>query len=120
MEMTVTRADVQKIVGDELESLRSRIIANHVAAKQVASGRTKSSIKVELTENGGILWGRFPFGTLETGRRAGRTPHNFISIIRQWIIDKGISVPPIQYIRKPSERWKPKYTPKERGVMSMI
>ena len=62
MEMTVTRADVQKIVGDELESLRSRIIANHVTAKQVASGRTKSSIKVELTENGGILWGRFLLG----------------------------------------------------------
>lgn len=119
MEMTVTRADVQKILGDELESLRSRIIANHVAAKQVASGRTKDSIKVELTENGGILWGRFPFGTLETGRRAGRTPHNFTGIIRQWIIDKGISVPPIQYIRKPSERWKPKYTPQERGLMSM-
>ena len=116
MEMTVTRADVQKILGDELEALRSRIIANHVAAKQVASGRTKDSIKVELTENGGILWGRFPFGTLETGRRAGRTPHG---IIRQWIIDKGISVPPIQYIRKPSERWKPKYTPQERGLMSM-
>lgn len=101
------------------ENYISRIIANHVAAKQVASGRTKDSIKVELTENGGILWGRFPFGTLETGRRAGRTPHNFTGIIRQWIIDKGISVPPIQYIREPSERWKPKYTPKERGLMSM-
>lgn len=119
MEMIVTRADVQKVIGDELQALRSRIIANHVAAKQVASGRTKASIKVEVTEDGGILWGRFPFGTLETGRRAGRISHNFAGIIRQWIIDKGISVSPIQYIRKPSERWKPKYTPQERGLMNM-
>lgn len=90
------RDDVKLIVGDELESLRERIIANHEAAGQVASGRTRDSIRIELTEDGGILWGRQAFGVLETGRKPGKVPKGFYQIIQQWAIDKGISVPDIK------------------------
>lgn len=113
------RAEGIRIVSEELEELRLRIIANHENAGQVASGRTKVSLVVEMTEDGGILFGRFPFGTLEAGRKPGGVPLGFASIIRQWIIDKGIPYSPIPYIRKPSERWQPKYTPEERGLMSL-
>ena len=113
------RDNVLKVVGEELDSLRERIIANHEAAGQVASGRTRASIRVERTEDGGILWGRKAFGVLETGRKPGRVPRNFNAIIRQWIIDKGIHVAPFPYKRNPSERWQPKYTPQERGLMSL-
>ena len=113
------RGNVLKVVGEELDSLRERIIANHEAAGQVASGRTRASIRVERTEDGGILWGRKAFGVLETGRKPGRVPRNFNAIIRQWIIDKGIHVAPVPYKRNPSERWQPKYTPQERGMMSL-
>ena len=113
------RDDVKLIVGDEMESLRERIIANHEAARQVASGRTRDSIRVELTEDGGILWGRQAFGVLETGRKPGKMPKGFGDIIRQWIIDKGIDVKPIPYKRKPNGRWSPKYTPEERGLTSL-
>lgn len=113
------RDNVLKVVGEELDSLRERIIANHEAAGQVASGRTRASIRVERTEDGGILWGRKAFGVLETGRKPGRVPRNFNAIIRQWIIDKGIHVAPVPYKRNPSERWQPKYTPQERGMMSL-
>ena len=113
------RDNVLKVVGEELDSLRERIIANHEAAGQVASGRTRASIRVERTEDGGILWGRKAFGVLETGRKPGRVPRNFNAIIRQWIIDKGIHVAPVPYRRNPSERWQPKYTPQERGLMSL-
>lgn len=113
------RDNVLKVVGEELDSLRERIIANHEAAGQVASGRTRASIRVERTEDGGILWGRKAFGVLETGRKPGRVPRNFNAIIRQWIIDKGIHVAPAPYKRNPSERWQPKYTPQERGLMSL-
>lgn len=119
MEMQVNSADVQAILNEELDALRLRIIANHEAAGQVASGRTRESLSVEVNEREGILWGRFPFGTLETGRKPGKTPRNFSSIIRQWIIDKGIPVTPIPYVRNPSDRWQPKYTPQERGLMSL-
>lgn len=117
--MNTIKDDVLQVVGDELKSLRERIIANHEAAGQVASGRTRASIKVELTEDGGILWGRQAFGVLETGRNPGRVPRNFNAIIRQWITDKGIPVTPVPYKRTPSERWQPKYTPEERGLMNL-
>lgn len=89
---TEIRNEALKIVGDGLQDLRKRIIANHEAARQVASGRTRDSLKVEMTENGGILWGRQAFGVLETGRKPGRVPKGFYGIILQWVKDKGIHV----------------------------
>ena len=80
------------LVGDSLEELRKRIIANHEAAGQVASGRTRDSLKVELTEDGGILWGRQAFGALETGRKPGKVPKGFSDIILRWMDEKGITV----------------------------
>lgn len=118
MSGNILRSEVLEIVREEMESLKSRIIANHEAAKQVASGRTKASLHVEVTDKEAVLWGRFPFGTLETGRKPGNAPKGFVEIIRQWAVDKGIRVSPIPYVRRPSERWQPKYTPEERGMMS--
>ena len=57
-----TKAGTLRIIGEELEALRKRIIANHEAAGQVASGRTKGSLKVEMSEDGGVLWGRQDVG----------------------------------------------------------
>lgn len=81
-----------ELVASELEALKQRIIENHRNAGQVASGRTIASLKVEITEDGGVLWGRSPFGTLETGRKGGKVPAGFWKIIRQWMDDKGIQV----------------------------
>lgn len=81
-----------ELVASELEALKQRIIENHRSAGQVASGRTTASLKVEITEDGGVLWGRSAFGTLETGRKGGKVPAGFWKIIRQWMDDKGIQV----------------------------
>lgn len=81
-----------ELVASELEALKQRIIENHRNAGQVASGRTIASLKVEMTEDGGVLWGRSAFGTLETGRKGGKVPAGFWKIIRQWMDDKGIQV----------------------------
>lgn len=86
------RDKVMELVSSELEALKQRIIENHRSAGQVASGRTIASLKVEMTEDGGVLWGRSPFGTLETGRKPGKVPAGFWKIIRQWMDDKGIQV----------------------------
>jgi hypothetical protein len=64
---------------------------------------------------GATLYGRKYFGTLETGRRPGPVPRDFVSIIKQWMLDKGISADPIPYKRQPSDRWQPRYSPLERG-----
>ena len=86
------RDETLKIVSDGLQGLRQRIIANHEAAGQVASGRTRDSLKVEMTGEGGILWGRQAFGVLETGRKPGKVPKGFYGIILQWVKDKGIQI----------------------------
>lgn len=80
------------IIKYELTDLRQRIIDNHIRARQKASGKTISSLRVEITENSGILWGRKAFGTLETGRRPGRVPKGFYKIILDWVEFKGIRV----------------------------
>lgn len=107
------------IIGDEFDSLMKRIITNHVNAGQVASGRTKRSLRKVLSGEGGEVLGRAYFGVLETGRKPGGVPKGFRHIIRQWMKDKGIVANPIPYVRKPSDKWKPKYTPQERGDMSL-
>lgn len=103
------------ILQEELEALRLNIISNHTRAGQKASGRTAASLHVEVSEDGGVLYGRKPFGTLETGRKAGRVPQNFQQIIIKWMADKGIKPAPIPYLTNRPH----KYTPEQRGVLRM-
>ena len=88
----ISKEDARKVVQEELESLKKRIIDNHLRAGQKASGRTIASMPVEASDDGGVLFGRRAFGTLETGRRGGRVPKGFYHIILQWVRDKGIQV----------------------------
>ena len=104
------------IMREEVERARQLII-NHIRINgQNASGRTIASLQVEQpSEEETILWGHKPFGVLETGRRAGKIPYGFAGIIRQWMKDKGLHGRPIPYKTKRQH----KYTPQERGDMSM-
>lgn len=103
------------VLREELENLKQAIIKNHLAAGQRASGRTAASLRVEVNETEGTLWGRSPFGTLETGRQAGKVPANFRLIIRQWMQDKGIKARPMPYKTDRPH----KYTAEERGELSL-
>lgn len=80
------------VVRSELDTLRLRIIENHLRVGQKASGKTIASLHVKLSENGGILWGRQAFEVLESGRKGGKVPKGFYQIIQQWVKDKGIQV----------------------------
>lgn len=109
-------AEQKRIISEELHTLKLRIIENMKRNKQVASGRTIQSLAVEVDEWGGRLMGSVPvIPTLETGRKAGKIPSGFAGIILQWMQDKGIHADPIPYKRKKGG----KYTPQERGDMSM-
>lgn len=103
------------VLREELERVKQEIIKNHIAAGQRASGRTAASLRVETDETEGALWGRSPFGTLETGRQAGKIPANFRLIIRQWMQDKGIKARPMPYKTDRPH----KYTVEERGELSL-
>jgi hypothetical protein len=108
---------------DELHKLLDKMVAemrdNLASTKTNASGRTSASLRVVMTENGGQIWGRRYFRGVEQGRAGGNVPRNFTSIIRQWILDKGLTPSAIPYKRKPSAKWQPKYTPEERGLRQM-
>lgn len=90
--MNDPRADIKGILDEELESLRQRIIENHIRAGQKASGKTISSLRVYVNDNQGTLFGRQAFGVLETGRKPGKVPKGFYQTIQQWVKDKGIQV----------------------------
>lgn len=107
---------IQNLIYSALEEVRDEIKQNISATGSTASGRTADSMEIEVTENSGRLTGRQAFFTLEHGRGPGRIPGNMIDIIRQWALDKGISISPIPYIRQESDRWQPKYTPEQRGM----
>ena len=108
---------------DELKKILDKMVSemreNLAKTKTNASGRTSASLRVVMTENGGQIWGRRYFRGTEQGRAGGAVPRNFTIIIRQWILDKGLPVQAIQYKRKPSAKWQPKYTPEERGMRQM-
>lgn len=108
--------DVEEIIKRNLEQCRQEISRAIESTGRKASGRTQESMHVFFDRDTGTLYGRRAFYTLERGRRPGKTPRNFVDIIRQWIIDKQIRYKAIPYKMKASDRWKPKYTPQERGL----
>jgi len=105
-----------------LEETKAEIIANIDTQKVKASGRTQKSLAVEDRGESIVLVQLphekvAPFTTLQFGREGGKVPMGFAKIIEQWIIDKKIKVEPIPYVRQPSDKWQPKYTPVQRGLM---
>ena len=114
---------IDTILREELETLKTSISNNMRAAGQVASGRTLASMNVVVGDNEGTLYGGLPdgapIGTFETGRRAGAVPADFPAVILEWMNVKGIQAEPIPYVRQPSERWQPKYSPQERGQRAL-
>jgi hypothetical protein len=108
---------------DELHKILDKMVAemrdNLAKTNTNASGHTSASLRVVMTNTGGEIWGRKYFRGVEQGRAGGAVPRNFNAIIRQWILDKGLTYQAIPYKRKPSAKWSPKYTPEERGLRQM-
>lgn len=113
------KEEVEATIQKELSLLKERISNNIRSQKANASGETIKSMQVIREEWGGKLVGRSFFSVLETGRKPGKIPYNFVGIILQWMAVKGINATPITYKRKASDRWQPKYTPQQRGNMAM-
>lgn len=107
---------IQDLIYSALEEVKTEIASNISSTGSTASGKTADSMEIEVTGTSGRLTGRQAFWTLERGRGPGRIPGNMRDIIKQWALDKGISISPIPYIRQASDKWQPKYTEQERGL----
>lgn len=89
--------EIRKILQEELEDLRARIIENMSKADQIVSGKTRDSLQVTVQGNAGVLQGRRAFATLETGSRPWskqpkRVPKFFADLIGEWIEKKGLDL----------------------------
>ena len=114
---------MQAAIAQILENAKDSIVTNIQSNGITASGRTERSFRV-VTYDGGVMLvaggeNTAPIPTLEIGHDGKKLPSNFTEIIKQWIIDKGISYVSIQYKREPSDSWQPKYTPEERGLNAL-
>lgn len=95
IEMTEIAESMQRILQQAADDIKR----NHERAGQIASGRTRDSIRVEvvggISEVTGMIWGRKYFAALETGSKPWKKQYNhppkpFVETIRQWMDDKGI------------------------------
>ncbi len=84
-------SDVKTVLTRELNSLRKAIEEKMVKERVGASGRTMASLQVVVSENEGTLFGAPYFRQLEHGRGPGKIPQGFTSVIREWILAKGVS-----------------------------
>lgn len=107
-------ADVQEMLRRHLENVKAKVTQAMADNSRNASGRSVASLSVSVSDNVGTLYGSKSFLVMERGKKPGKVPFGFRDIIKQWIIDKGISVTPI-----PSKRRDTKYTPHERGLNSL-
>lgn len=109
------RNEILKII----DECRAEIVTNMQAEGVTVTGRTAGSLSVEDRGEHLVLVQKpegAPIETTQFGRGGGKVPFGFRQIIKQWIVDRKIPTQPIPYIRTPSDRWQPMYTPQERGL----
>lgn len=86
--MTTT---IKDIIQQHLETVRTGIVQRMQQRGRMASGKSAASLAITVSEAGGYLEGSKSFLSMERGRGPGKVPKNFTSIIKDWIIAKGIS-----------------------------
>lgn len=82
--------NIRDILTKALTNAKTQIQQHLASTGTNASGRTSASLAIEVGSDKGALFGRQAFGTVETGRKAGRVPAGFRHIIYQWMQDKGV------------------------------
>lgn len=97
--MLIDTRDIEVMLTEVFEQAKRDIIANHERAGQVASGKTRDSLNVEVTSDTtsatATMYGRKYFAALETGsapwkKQYKHPPKPFVETIAKWMVDKGI------------------------------
>lgn len=104
---------VAEIIQGHLATIIDKIKKRMSERGRNASGRTAASLTIKPSQYGGAVYAKESAQFLEHGRGGGKIPTGFIEIIKQWIIDKGLTVKPIETTRQSS------ITPYERGLNSL-
>ena len=106
---------VSQLLMQTMLNIKNDIKQNMENLQRNASNQSVKSLSVIVeSDKVAYLEGLNTFFFMERGRKKGKIPHKFTDIIRQWIIDKGISVTP-----KDSKSGRGKYSSQERGIREM-
>ena len=105
----------QRIIQEACENIIAKISANIESTGLKATGDTQRSLRYELHDDGGTVFGRSFFQGLEQGRPAGAVPGNFVDIIKRWIVAKGLTPTLRPYLTDRPH----KYTVEERSLNIM-
>ena len=111
-------AEQKNLAVEAIQMIRDAIVEKGIKA----SGRTGNSLKGEDTGTRVIVYADgtgAPASTLQYGREGGKVPFNFVGIIKQWIIDKGLPVKPLPFSPDNPRPKMQKYTEHERGLNKM-
>lgn len=105
--------NVTDILTRTLERVKAKIQERIISEGRSASGKSASSLAIEVDGMKGAILGSASLLSMERGRGPGKVPYGFFDIIKEWIKAKGISVTPI-----PSKR-ESTISPEERGLRSL-
>ena len=89
-------SDIRTLVITHVEQIRSGIIQNMSAMGRTTSGASVNSLLTvpDKAEIGATLMGAPQWIVMQHGRSPGKVPSNFREIIKQWAMQKGISIQP--------------------------
>lgn len=82
---------IKDIVQRHLEAIKTGIAQQMSQQGRNASGKSVASLEIKADDSGGYLEGSSSFFAMEHGRGPGSVPKDFVSIIKDWIVAKGIS-----------------------------
>lgn len=111
-------SEQKNLAVEAIQMIRDAIVEKGIKA----SGRTGNSLKGEDTGTRVVVYADgtgAPASTLQYGREGGKVPLNFVGIIKQWIIDKGLPVKPLPFSPDNPRPKMQKYTEHERGLNKM-
>lgn len=85
---------INKLLVTCLGNIKVGVSQRMTAMGRTASGRSVASLAVEVNGFEGTLYGDKQWEVMQRGRKPGKVPYNFRETIKNWAIDKGISIQP--------------------------
>lgn len=100
-----------------IKDLQAAIANSYLQAAQKVYGKGRVSLSQSANEV--VISGNQQAAIIQSIAQSERKPVNLYEGTRQWIEESGTAYKKIPYVRKESEKWKPKFTPEQRGQMSL-
>ena len=83
---------IDEAIAKNLDLFIDDVKKRHISAGQRVTGKTIDSLKRKsIGINHQVIEGNEYIGVLETGRKGGKIPRDFINILRNWANAKGIT-----------------------------